>query len=126
MTKSPRKNVPDVGIELGAACMPSELASEWATAPGICVCAFQWERVIFEKNNAQLHVTLCFKNVLTGVMWNEKPDKNVKFWELFLRTLKYFMDFAYAVKNIEDLVNEWYSACFWILCMLQLSDRFSR
>ena len=29
-----RKNVPDVGIELRAACMPSELASDWATAPG--------------------------------------------------------------------------------------------
>ena len=35
MTKPPRKNVPDVGIELGAACMPSELASDRATAPGI-------------------------------------------------------------------------------------------
>ena len=35
MTKSPRKNVPDVGIELGAACMPSELASDRATAPSI-------------------------------------------------------------------------------------------
>ena len=34
MTKSPRKNVPDVGIELGAACMPSKHASDWATAPG--------------------------------------------------------------------------------------------
>ena len=34
MTKSPRKNVPDMGIELGAACMPSELASDRATAPG--------------------------------------------------------------------------------------------
>ena len=34
MTKSPRKNVPDVGIELGAACMPSEHASDRATAPG--------------------------------------------------------------------------------------------
>ena len=34
MTKSPRKNVADVGIELGAACMPSELASDRATAPG--------------------------------------------------------------------------------------------
>ena len=31
MTKSPQKNVPDVGIELGAACMPSELASDRAT-----------------------------------------------------------------------------------------------
>ena len=26
--------MPDVGIELGAACMPSELASDRATAPG--------------------------------------------------------------------------------------------
>ena len=34
MTKSPRKNMPDVGIELGAACMPSELPSDRATAPG--------------------------------------------------------------------------------------------
>ena len=29
------KNVPDVGIELGATCMPSELASDLATAPGV-------------------------------------------------------------------------------------------
>ena len=35
MTKSPRKNVPDMGIELGAACMPSELASDRATLPGL-------------------------------------------------------------------------------------------
>ena len=35
MTKSPRKNVPDVGIELGAACMPSEQASDRATTPGL-------------------------------------------------------------------------------------------
>ena len=34
MTKSQQKNVPDIGIELGAACMPSELASDRATAPG--------------------------------------------------------------------------------------------
>ena len=34
MTKSPRNNVPDVGIELGAACMPSGHASDRATAPG--------------------------------------------------------------------------------------------
>ena len=34
MTKSPRKNVPDVGIGLGAACMPSEHASDRATVPG--------------------------------------------------------------------------------------------
>ena len=35
MTKSPRKNVPDVGIELGAAYMPSEHASDRATAPSM-------------------------------------------------------------------------------------------
>ena len=34
MTKSPLKNVPDVGIELGAASMPSRHASDRATAPG--------------------------------------------------------------------------------------------
>ena len=31
MNKSPRKNVPDVGLELGAACMPSGQASNQAT-----------------------------------------------------------------------------------------------
>ena len=35
MTKSPRNNVPDVGIELGAACMPSGHASDRATVPGL-------------------------------------------------------------------------------------------
>ena len=35
MTKSPPKNVPDMGIELGAACMPSVLASDRATPPSI-------------------------------------------------------------------------------------------
>ena len=31
MTKSPRKNVPDVGMEVGAVCMPSGHASGQAT-----------------------------------------------------------------------------------------------
>ena len=34
MSKFPWKNVPDVGIELWAACMPSEHASDGATTPG--------------------------------------------------------------------------------------------
>ena len=34
MTKFPRKNGPDMEIELGAACMPSKHASDRATAPG--------------------------------------------------------------------------------------------
>ena len=41
MTKFPRRNVSDVGIELWASCMPSELASDRATVPdlvvGMCV-----------------------------------------------------------------------------------------
>ena len=37
MTKSQRKNVPDVGIELEPACMPSEHASDRATAPGCII-----------------------------------------------------------------------------------------
>ena len=35
MTKSPRKNVQDVGIQLGATCMPSEHASDQATMPSM-------------------------------------------------------------------------------------------
>ena len=35
MTKSPLKNVPDVGIELGAACMPRGHVSNRATMPGL-------------------------------------------------------------------------------------------
>ena len=34
MTKSPRKNVPDVGIEFGATFMPSGHASDQTTVPG--------------------------------------------------------------------------------------------
>ena len=34
MTKSPRKNVPDVGMKLGDVCMASGHASDRATAPG--------------------------------------------------------------------------------------------
>ena len=45
MSKSPRKNVPDVGIEFGAACMPSGHASDRATAPGFLprvTCVTLW------------------------------------------------------------------------------------
>ena len=38
MTKSPLKNVTDVGIELEAACMPSGHASDRAAAPGLNKC----------------------------------------------------------------------------------------
>ena len=34
MTKSLRKNVQEMGIELGAACMPRGHASDQATTPG--------------------------------------------------------------------------------------------
>ena len=48
MTKSPRKNVPDMRIKLGTACMPSGHASDRATAPvSACVilhfCRIQQE-----------------------------------------------------------------------------------
>ena len=35
MTKSPRKNVPGVGIELGAACMPNGHASDELPRPAL-------------------------------------------------------------------------------------------
>ena len=34
MTKSPRRNLLDEGIELGAACVPSGHASDCTTVPG--------------------------------------------------------------------------------------------
>ena len=37
-TKSPRKNVPDVGIKIGAACMPSGHAFDRITTPGSKIC----------------------------------------------------------------------------------------
>ena len=42
MTKSPRKNVPDVGIEFGAACMPSGHDSDRATTPGLNETVYEW------------------------------------------------------------------------------------
>ena len=44
MTKSPRKNVPDVGIELEAACKPSRHASDQATAPGHSCMYGTWDQ----------------------------------------------------------------------------------
>ena len=44
MTKFPRKNVPHVGIKLGTACMPSELASDPAT---ICVNTEQTRKFFY-------------------------------------------------------------------------------
>ena len=48
ITKSPRKNVPDVGIELGAGCMPSGHASDRVTAPcqqmGKVIRPFRWHQ----------------------------------------------------------------------------------
>ena len=74
MTKSPQKNVPDVGIKLGAACMPSEHASDRAAAPGHSKCdldlmVMYWDgegttynfgsvSIIMQKMN-QIHQRLC-------------------------------------------------------------------
>ena len=51
MTRSSRKNVPDVGIEPGAACMPSEHASDRATAPGrVCLVGTCIINIILSEN----------------------------------------------------------------------------
>ena len=58
MTKSPRKNVPDVGIELGAACMPSEHASDRATAPGQnAICNHKTNNLSFTSPNDNFQCT---------------------------------------------------------------------
>ena len=38
MKKSFRKNVPDVGVDLGSACIPSGLATDRATMPSLQIC----------------------------------------------------------------------------------------
>ena len=66
MTKSPRKNVPDVGIELGAACVPSGLASDRATAPGktnICVAFWTIIRKFKFKFQAFLQISDDYKKI---------------------------------------------------------------
>ena len=57
MTKSPSKNVAGMGIELGAACMPSRHASDRVTAPGTILMvvvgvsgAGTWIFTIFQSN----------------------------------------------------------------------------
>ena len=53
MTKSPWKNVPDVGIRLGEACMPSEQASDRATGSSFWELPFGGENTWseFDGNN---------------------------------------------------------------------------
>ena len=61
MTKSPRKNVPDVGIELWAACMPRGHASDRTTAPGILSC---FSKLCTSVLNLRLHHFLKQSNIL--------------------------------------------------------------
>ena len=61
MTKSPRKNVPDVGIELGAACMPSEHASDRATAPGEILGQLKWKSL--KKRRKAKRLILLYKGL---------------------------------------------------------------
>ena len=79
MTKSPRKNVPDVGIELRAACMPSGLASDRATVPGIGKSKLVWNLTFYfmAKTHILLKTHACFAkhgcvaashNILEGVL----------------------------------------------------------
>ena len=71
MTKSPRKNVPDVGIHLGAACMPSELDSDRATAPGV-----SYEKWVFALNRKASISLGCDNSRLVG---DKVCDKNATF-----------------------------------------------
>ena len=71
MTKSPR-NVPDVGIELGAACLPSRLTSDRVTAPGPCICL----KKIFVSYIHITYIYVCVYLVLFPVFKNEAIFKN--------------------------------------------------
>ena len=69
MTKSPRKNVPDVGIELVTACMPSEHTSDRATTPGnlmvVAVCYIKDKR---DGSSHRMLWKLLFVTLKTKVM----------------------------------------------------------
>ena len=77
MTKSPRKNLPDVGIELGAACMPSGHASDRATAPGINVSVIK-----------HLSLECCYFYIFWSfgtVRFNKTESAIFKLWMLYFR-----------------------------------------
>ena len=64
MTKSPQKNVPDVGIELGAACMPSGYTSDRATSPSQLIGKYYTDVKVYDNNNAEAVVAAIALHVL--------------------------------------------------------------
>ena len=69
MTKSKRKNVPDVGIELRAACMPCELASDRATAPDIWQdkVLMNASKKFFRLPSSRLNYTYSYLQIQDGI-----------------------------------------------------------
>ena len=78
MTKSPRKNVPDVGIELVAACMPSGRVSDRANAPEECILA---EMNAVKKEKIYFFNTTHFQAYLTMRIfkYNDKSTASFKY-----------------------------------------------
>ena len=66
MTKSPQKKVPDVGIELGADCMPSELASDRATAPGTYAWDIAYSGCAYTRKFVRMCLCLAGNGFVTG------------------------------------------------------------
>ena len=82
MTKSPRKNVPDVGIELGAACMPSKLASDRAMQNGQSSLIHMFEAKKCEASTikgyrSMISNTLKFKS---GINIGSDPFIKIQVW----------------------------------------------
>ena len=94
MTKSLRKNVPDMGIELGAACMPSELASDRATAPGHVLLTL-----------------LVMKNMLSSLLKKEEHKSYILLSRQIIRLMCLTLTFVSYTDNLKEFLLVLCSAC---------------
>ena len=102
MTKSQQKNVPEVGIELGAACMPSGLASDLATAPDIWQdkVLMNASKKFFRLPSSRLNYTYSYLQIQDGI-----KDGRHKAEILFLRqSLKFRKKLTCSLHVREDSV----------------------
>ena len=106
MIKSQRKNVPDIGIELGAAYMPSGHTSDQATVPGL---NFMWKDLPakFHEDIPSIDITLdiirphicgCFQKL--QIKQTSRPIRQqLLTWVLACIYLKYIQWIQYIQYN---------------------------
>ena len=85
MTKSPRKNVPDVGIELGAACMPIELASDRATASGYFYSVYRYRAIALSSHGFTISFCVKASMYYIPLLFSDTVTAKSKFLEMTLK-----------------------------------------